>query len=117
MPAASGRVARAGMDVRPGGVFSIDIVTGAGQEVPNLGCFLDIVPMERLVWTYGFHRYDRGDRDVIVDRRAIPGEQHGHAERDPHRRPRASPPRSALPSFQAGRLTRPPGVPDPLPTR
>jgi uncharacterized protein YndB with AHSA1/START domain len=39
------------MDLRPGGVFSIDIATGAGQDVPNLGCFVEVVPMERLVWT------------------------------------------------------------------
>ena len=51
MPRAWGRVARAELDVRPGGVFSIDIATADGQEVPNLGCFLDVVPMERLVWT------------------------------------------------------------------
>ena len=51
MPKAWGRVARAEMDVRPGGIFSIDIATGDGREVPNLGCFLDVVPMERLVWT------------------------------------------------------------------
>jgi uncharacterized protein YndB with AHSA1/START domain len=51
MPRAWGRVARAEMDVRPGGIFSIDIATGDGHEVPNLGCFLDVVPMERLVWT------------------------------------------------------------------
>ena len=51
MPRSWGRVAHTEMDVRPGGVFSIDIATGDGQEVPNLGCFLDVVPMERLVWT------------------------------------------------------------------
>ena len=51
MPRQWGRVARAEMDVRPGGMFSIDIVVGDGQEVPNLGCVLDVVPMERLVWT------------------------------------------------------------------
>ena len=51
MPRAWGRVARTEMDVRPGGIFSIDIATGDGQEVPNLGCFLEVVPMERLVWT------------------------------------------------------------------
>jgi uncharacterized protein YndB with AHSA1/START domain len=39
------------MDVRPGGIFSIDIATGDGQEVPNLGCFVEVVPMQRLVWT------------------------------------------------------------------
>jgi len=51
MPRAWGRVARAEMDVRPGGIFSIDIATADGQEVPNLGCVLEAVPMERLVWT------------------------------------------------------------------
>jgi uncharacterized protein YndB with AHSA1/START domain len=51
MPKAWGRVARTEMDVRPGGIFSIDIAVADGPEVPNLGCFLDVVPMERLVWT------------------------------------------------------------------
>jgi uncharacterized protein YndB with AHSA1/START domain len=51
MPKAWGRVAHAEMDLRPGGVIRIDIATGDGREVPNLGCILDVVPMERLVWT------------------------------------------------------------------
>ena len=51
MPRAWGRVARAEMDVRPGGIFSIDIAGADGQVFPNLGCFLDVVPMKRLVWT------------------------------------------------------------------
>jgi len=45
------RVSRTEMDVRPGGIFSIDIAGEDGKEFPNLGCFLDVVPMERLVWT------------------------------------------------------------------
>ena len=51
MPREWGRVASAEMDVRPGGIFRIDITMGDGQEVPNLGCFLEAIPMERLVWT------------------------------------------------------------------
>ena len=51
MPRAWGRVSRAEMDVRPGGILRIDIAVGDGREVPNLGCILDVVPMERLVWT------------------------------------------------------------------
>ena len=51
MPKAYGRVARAEMDVRPGGIFSIDIAGNDGREFPNLGCFLEAVPMKRLVWT------------------------------------------------------------------
>jgi len=39
------------MGVRPGGIFSIDIATADGQEFPNLGCILDVIPMQRLVWT------------------------------------------------------------------
>lgn len=51
MPRAWGSVAKCELDVRPGGVFSIDIAGADGQEFPNLGCFLEVVPMERLVWT------------------------------------------------------------------
>ena len=51
MPRAWGRVARAEIDLRPSGIFSIDIATAGGQEFPNLGCFLEVVPMERLSWT------------------------------------------------------------------
>jgi uncharacterized protein YndB with AHSA1/START domain len=51
MPKPWGRVSRTEMDVRPGGIFSIDIAMADGQEFPNLGCFLEVVPMERLVWT------------------------------------------------------------------
>lgn len=51
MPREWGRVADAEMDARPGGIFRIDIAVGDGQVVPNLGCVLDAVPMERLAWT------------------------------------------------------------------
>ncbi len=51
MPKAWGRVARCALELRAGGAFSIDIVVGEGQEVPNLGCVLEVVPMQRLVWT------------------------------------------------------------------
>ena len=51
MPKPWGSVSHCEMDVRPGGIFRIDIATADGQEVPNLGCFLEAVPMERLSWT------------------------------------------------------------------
>jgi uncharacterized protein YndB with AHSA1/START domain len=51
MPKPWGVVSDCEMDVRPGGIFSIDITTAEGQEFPNLGCFLEVIPMERLVWT------------------------------------------------------------------
>ena len=51
MPKAWGRVARAEIDLRPGGIISIDIAVGDGREVPNVGCVLEAIPMQRLVWT------------------------------------------------------------------
>lgn len=51
MPKAWGGVAHCELDVRPGGIFSIDITSADGQEFPNLGCFLEVMPMERLSWT------------------------------------------------------------------
>ena len=51
MPRAWGRVARADLDARPGGIIRIDIAVGDGREVPNLGCVLEAIPMKRLVWT------------------------------------------------------------------
>ena len=51
MPKAWGAVAACELDVRPGGMFSVDISVGEGQVVPNLGCFVDVVPMERFVYT------------------------------------------------------------------
>ena len=51
MPKQWGRVSRAEIDLRPGGIISIDIAVGDGREVPNVGCILEVVPMERLVWT------------------------------------------------------------------
>ena len=49
MPKSWGAVSDCEMDVRPGGIFSI--TTGEGQESPHLGCFVEVIPMERLVWT------------------------------------------------------------------
>lgn len=51
MPREWGSVARAELELQPGGIISIDIVVGGGQEVPNVGCVLEVVPMQRLVWT------------------------------------------------------------------
>jgi uncharacterized protein YndB with AHSA1/START domain len=51
MPRTWGRVARAEMELRPGGAFRIDITLPDGKEVPNLGCILEATPMKRLIWT------------------------------------------------------------------
>jgi uncharacterized protein YndB with AHSA1/START domain len=39
------------VDLRPGGMFRFVMRSPEGQEFPNVGCFLEIVPNERLVWT------------------------------------------------------------------
>ncbi len=51
MPRAWGRVAHAELDLRPGGIVRIDIAVGDGPPSPNLGCVLEVVPQQRLVWT------------------------------------------------------------------
>ena len=51
MPREWGRVSRVEIDVRPGGIISIDIAVGDGPDMPNVGCILDVIPMQRLVWT------------------------------------------------------------------
>jgi uncharacterized protein YndB with AHSA1/START domain len=39
------------IDLRPGGIFRTVMRSPEGQEFPNLGCYLEVVPNRRLVWT------------------------------------------------------------------
>lgn len=39
------------IDLRPGGIFRTIMRSPEGQEYPNIGCYLDVVKHERLVWT------------------------------------------------------------------
>ena len=39
------------IDLRPGGIFRTVMRSPEGQEFPNLGCYLEIVENEKLVWT------------------------------------------------------------------
>jgi uncharacterized protein YndB with AHSA1/START domain len=39
------------MDLRPGGLFSTVMRSPEGQEFPNVGCYLEVTPNERLVFT------------------------------------------------------------------
>jgi uncharacterized protein YndB with AHSA1/START domain len=47
-------VARAELDVRPGGASLIVMQGPEGQEMPNPGVYLEVVPHERLVFTDAF---------------------------------------------------------------
>ncbi len=39
------------IDLRPGGLFRSVMVGPEGQRFDNLGCFLEVIPNERLAWT------------------------------------------------------------------
>ena len=39
------------IDLRPGGIFRTVMRSPDGEEMPNVGCYLEIVPEQRLVWT------------------------------------------------------------------
>ena len=39
------------VDLRPGGAFHFTMRSPEGQEFPNVGCFLEVVPNEKLAWT------------------------------------------------------------------
>lgn len=39
------------IDLRPGGIFSTTMRSPEGQEFPNVGCYLEVLPQKRLVFT------------------------------------------------------------------
>jgi uncharacterized protein YndB with AHSA1/START domain len=39
------------IDLRPGGIFRTVMQSPEGQEFPGTGCFLEVVPNRKLVWT------------------------------------------------------------------
>ena len=44
-------VADCEIDLRPGGMFRTIMRSPEGKEFPNVGCYLEVVPNERLVWS------------------------------------------------------------------
>lgn len=53
------------IDLRPGGAFNTTMRSPEGDEFPSEGCYLEVFPMERLVWTSvlqsGFRPAPEGD--------------------------------------------------------
>ena len=39
------------IDLRPGGIFRTTMQSPEGQQFPNIGCYLEVVPQKKLVWT------------------------------------------------------------------
>jgi uncharacterized protein YndB with AHSA1/START domain len=43
------------IDLRPGGIFRTVMRSPDGKDYPNVGCYLEVVTNERLVWTDALH--------------------------------------------------------------
>ena len=39
------------IDLRPGGTFHTTMQSPEGQNYPNVGCYLEVIPQTKLVWT------------------------------------------------------------------
>jgi uncharacterized protein YndB with AHSA1/START domain len=39
------------IDLKPGGIFRTVMQSPEGRDFPNLGCYLEVIPNARLVWT------------------------------------------------------------------
>src|SRR5262245_26883143 len=39
------------IDLRPGGIFRTVMRSPEGKNFPNVGCYLEVVPNQKLVWT------------------------------------------------------------------
>ena len=39
------------IDLRPGGIFRTTMQSPEGQEFPNAGCYLEVIPQTKLSWT------------------------------------------------------------------
>jgi uncharacterized protein YndB with AHSA1/START domain len=39
------------IDLRPGGIFRTTMQSPEGEQFPNSGCYLEIVPNKKLIWT------------------------------------------------------------------
>lgn len=54
------------IDLRPGGIFSNTMLSPEGQEFPNVGSFLEVVPYRRLVWTASLRAGFRPQRSTVL---------------------------------------------------
>jgi len=69
------------IDLRPGGIFRTVMRSPEGQDITNLGCFLEIVPNRKLVWTVALgpgYRPSNPTFDVPLFTAVITLEPHGN---------------------------------------
>jgi uncharacterized protein YndB with AHSA1/START domain len=57
-------IADCSVDLRPGGAVAMTMRSPEGEEFPSVGCYLEVVPNERLVWTESM---DPGFRPKTID--------------------------------------------------
>ena len=57
-------IADCSVDLRPGGAMAMTMRSPEGEEFPSVGCYLEVVPNERLVWTESM---DPGFRPKTID--------------------------------------------------
>lgn len=68
------------IDLRPGGMFRTLMRSPEGEEFPTIGCYLEIVPPKRLVWTMALgpgYRPMNSRPDVPLFTAVITLEPHG----------------------------------------
>ena len=61
------------IDLRPGGIFRTVMRSPEGQDFPNVGCYLEVLPNTRLVWTNMLEGGFRPSREIS----GCPGETFG----------------------------------------
>lgn len=55
------------IDLRPGGIFRTVMQSPEGENHPNLGCYLEVIENEKLVWTDALHPGFRPASNLISE--------------------------------------------------
>ena len=55
------------LDLHPGGLFRTVMRSPEGQEFPNIGCYLEIIPNKKLVWTNALEPGYRPSKPKVSD--------------------------------------------------
>ncbi|WP_040352969.1 SRPBCC family protein [Blastopirellula marina] len=65
------------IDLRPGGIFRTTMCSPEGEKFPNVGCYLEVIPGERLIWTDmllpGFRPAEQGFMTGIITLETVEG--------------------------------------------